>query len=418
MTEKQRGADFVTTQMTEKAIAYRGNPTRIATMMQRAEAGEKLTLVFLGGSITQGSLSSSPETCYAYLVYRWFVNKFKDAEFSYVSAGIGGTTSQFAAARVLDDVISYRPDFCMVEFSVNDAANPFYKEAYEGVIRRIGMSRTQPAMLILNNVFYDSGINAQKEHNEIGRAYDITCISVRDAIRPEIEAGRIAREEISPDGLHPNDYGHAILAELVGAYLESIYREYILNGRIIPLETIVNRPVTVNAMQHLRRIRNASKAVILKGFRKDYAKQKGIRDLFKRGWKASKVGDGISFSFEGSELAIQYRKSVRRPAPIAEAVIDGDEKHPVILDANFREDWGDSLHIDTVLYHGRRVEPDEIYLSEVQSADSSAQASKKTQLTDLASKAPIKEKHTVEIRIRKTHEDDKVPFYLTSFIVG
>ena len=51
----------------ENAVANRGNWYRIKKVMERAATGEKVTLGFLGGSITQGSLSSTPETCYAYL---------------------------------------------------------------------------------------------------------------------------------------------------------------------------------------------------------------------------------------------------------------------------------------------------------------------------------------------------------------
>ena len=51
----------------EKGLINRGNWHRIKECMNRAENGEKITVGFLGGSITQGCLSSIPETCYYYL---------------------------------------------------------------------------------------------------------------------------------------------------------------------------------------------------------------------------------------------------------------------------------------------------------------------------------------------------------------
>ena len=36
---------------------------RLKQLLRRAAAGDELTVGFLGGSITQGSLSSTPETC-------------------------------------------------------------------------------------------------------------------------------------------------------------------------------------------------------------------------------------------------------------------------------------------------------------------------------------------------------------------
>ena len=88
-----------------QGVANPGYIWNIKDVMKRAEAGEKLTIGFIGGSITQGSLSSTPQKCYAYLVYEWWVRTFPQAEFKYVNAGIGGTTSQFGVARVQDDLL-------------------------------------------------------------------------------------------------------------------------------------------------------------------------------------------------------------------------------------------------------------------------------------------------------------------------
>ena len=47
-----------------------------------------------------------------------------------------------------------------------------------------------------------------------------------------------------------------------------------------------------------------------------------------------------------------YRQSVKKPAPVAYAVIDRDEDHKIKLDANFDEDWGDKAYMTTLMYHG------------------------------------------------------------------
>ena len=84
-----------------------GNRQKIRDCMKKALAGKPVKIGFLGGSVTQGSLASSPETCYAYLVYSWWKNKFPMSKVSYLNAGIGATTSQFGAARVKESLISY-----------------------------------------------------------------------------------------------------------------------------------------------------------------------------------------------------------------------------------------------------------------------------------------------------------------------
>ena len=74
--------------------------------MKKAIQGEDITVGFLGGSITQGCNASAPETCYAYLVYQWWCEKFPKSKIAYINAGIGGTTSQFGAARAESDLLS------------------------------------------------------------------------------------------------------------------------------------------------------------------------------------------------------------------------------------------------------------------------------------------------------------------------
>ncbi|MDE7249162.1 MAG: SGNH/GDSL hydrolase family protein, partial [Lachnospiraceae bacterium] len=54
---------------TQNGMINRGNWNKIKNCMRKAKKGEAITTGFLGGSITQGSLASTRETCYAYLVY-------------------------------------------------------------------------------------------------------------------------------------------------------------------------------------------------------------------------------------------------------------------------------------------------------------------------------------------------------------
>ena len=108
---------------------------RLKDCMKRAEAGEELTIGFLGGSITQGSLATTMENTYAYRVFTWWKQTFPKANVHYVNGGIGGTTSHYGVSRAVTDVLMYQPDFVVVDFSVNDEADIFFQETYEGVVR-------------------------------------------------------------------------------------------------------------------------------------------------------------------------------------------------------------------------------------------------------------------------------------------
>lgn len=53
----------------ERGIENRGNQERLKRVIERAARGEKLTIGFIGGSITQGACSSKPKFCYTYHVF-------------------------------------------------------------------------------------------------------------------------------------------------------------------------------------------------------------------------------------------------------------------------------------------------------------------------------------------------------------
>lgn len=335
------------------------NITRLKNLMKRAANGESLVIGFLGGSITQGSLSSTPKTCYAYLVYEWWKKSFPNAAFSFVNGGIGGTTSHYGGARAWKDVLCYRPDIVTVDFSVNDDANEFFEETYEGTLRRLLMAPSAPVVVVLNNVFYDTGKNAQDYHNRIADHYGIPHVSIKDTIFPDVESGKIVRADITPDNLHPNDKGHRLVADEICKLLDSIKEELEkedTEGKIIETNDLASlpAPLTENAYEHSRLIQIQDNEAILDGFLVDPIEKKGMLDIFKNGWTAAHTNDKISFEIECSCLAVQYRKSVQQPVPKAKAVIDGDEAHAVILDGNFTEDWGDCLYLEPLLHHAEK----------------------------------------------------------------
>lgn len=132
----------------ENAIANRGNLFQLKRVMERAMAGEMITLGFLGGSITQGSLATKPENCYAYRVYEWWSRQFPNAKTMYVNAGIGATTSEYGVARVEADLLKHQPDVVIVEFSVNDESTEHFKETYEGLVPKNPAGGNSPCCII------------------------------------------------------------------------------------------------------------------------------------------------------------------------------------------------------------------------------------------------------------------------------
>lgn len=324
---------------------------RLKSCMRRAENGEELTIGFFGGSITQGCAASVHENSYSYRVFQWWEEAFPKADFHYVNGGIGGTTSHFGVSRVVSDLLMYQPDMVVIDFSVNDEAEEFFQETYEGVIRRILKWKSKPAVLILNNVYYNSGKNAQDYHNKAGAWYGIPCVSMKETLYQRMREGQYAQEELAPDGLHPNDYGHELVAAEIIAMLEHVKAHAGEKEEELPLP----EPMTANAYENARRLTIQEISPELMGFCTDTEEKTGHLDLFKNGWIGKQAGDRISFELEASCIAVQYRKAVAKPALRAKLILDGDTVNARILDGNFDMDWGDCAYLEPVLHHGKRL---------------------------------------------------------------
>ena len=218
-------------------------------------------------------------------------------------------------------------------------------------------------------------------HNKIAEYYDLPSVSIKDSIYEQIKLGKYEVAELTSDGLHPNDKGHALVAAQLIKLLEDV-KEALPGADIDEAPVKLKVPLTVNAFQQTRRLTIGNSNPVLEGFHVDTTEKKGHLDTFKDGWIGREVRDKITFEVEGSCIAVQYRKTINKPSPIAQVIIDGQRDKAVILDGNFEHNWGDCLYLEPVLYHGKKA------------------------------------KHKVEIEVIGAGQADKAPFYLLALLVS
>ncbi len=370
----------MTDQYLDQIVVNRGNQKRLKNVMLRARSGEKVTIGYLGGSITRGSVATTPEQCYAYLSCQWWNENFPQAEVVYGNAGIGATTSQFAVARADQDLLYMEPDLVFIEFSVNDENTPHFQETYEGLVRHVYTSQSHPAVGLLHNSFFNDGRSAEEIHTAVGRHYDLPCVSIKNNMYARIAAGELKAETITSDYLHPNDAGHAMLADTIKVFLNQVYAEAD-SPEAEPVFPV--QPLTLNRYEHSRRLRNGQLTVdSCQGFVADPVPQSDMTDIFKCGWEAWQEGAFMEFTMTGSTLALQYRRTIHKPAPAARVIVDGDEERAVLLDGEFDETWGDLIALTTIFEQEKAAE------------------------------------HHVRIQVCRTHEKDAAGFYLVSVITA
>jgi hypothetical protein len=120
---------------------------------QRAKAGERLTVVFFGASLTWGANATDPQlTSYRALVAQRLEAAYPQAHFTFRDAAIGGTSSQLGVFRLDRDVLRHKPDLVFLDFSANDGINDATPEtlaSYESLMRRIITEARAPLVQVI-----------------------------------------------------------------------------------------------------------------------------------------------------------------------------------------------------------------------------------------------------------------------------
>ncbi len=323
-----------------KALVSEGDQGRLREFFKKAEAGDSLVLGVLGGSITQGAACSKPELRYHGVMLSWLKAKFPKAKFSLVNAGVGATPSDYGALRAERDLLSKKPSLVVLEYAVNDCpvgapeSPKSYAETYEGAVRQILKAQGRPALLLLF-MMWEDGRNSQDWQAKIGAHYKVPMISYRDALWPELQAGRLKWKRISPDGVHPNQDGHAFAGGLIAAFLEKAYSEYkAAKGAASPLEAKLPPPLLTSTFENCVLLEGDSlKPNLNEGWVFDQG-EKGAPP----GWRSSKPGSVIEFEVPGEAIIVSYWRTQKQPMGMAKVSVDGGA--PRILDGWFDASWG------------------------------------------------------------------------------
>ncbi|MDK2807691.1 MAG: hypothetical protein PWP24_424 [Clostridiales bacterium] len=217
--------------MIKRSLMQTGNGARLMKTIQKAQKGERVTLAYIGGSITQGAGATPINSeCYAYKSYQSFAKKYGTKDnIHFVKAGVGGTPSELGMLRFERDIIrdGVLPDLVVVEFAVNDEGDETKGVCYESLVKKILMLPNQPAVILLFSVFAND-YNLQERLSPVGKKYDLPMVSLKDAVTPQFslkkEEGRVlSKNQYFYDVFHPSNLGHTIMADCLTNLFEEAF---------------------------------------------------------------------------------------------------------------------------------------------------------------------------------------------------
>ncbi|MBV9775288.1 MAG: arylesterase [Gemmatimonadetes bacterium] len=199
------------------------SPPATAAAPKEQRHGDSAVVLFLGTSLTAG-LGVDPDDAYPARVQA----KIDSAgiPFRVVNAGSSGETSA-GALRRLDWLLRQPFDVLVLETGANDmlrGSDPDSTRAnLEAIIRRVRAARpgTQivlVGMMALPNLGREYGAKFQAIYPDLARKYQLPLIPFlleKVAGKPSLNL---------PDGMHPNETGHRLVAQTVWAGLEPILR--------------------------------------------------------------------------------------------------------------------------------------------------------------------------------------------------
>lgn len=121
--------------------AWRASETQVGPGFVRAtlaklRAGEPVTVVCLGDSVTAAADLPSPEgQGYVARLERALNERFPRSKVRVINAGIGGTPSAYGLERLDRDVLAHQPDLVTIMFPLNDCGTP--KERFAENLREL-----------------------------------------------------------------------------------------------------------------------------------------------------------------------------------------------------------------------------------------------------------------------------------------
>ncbi len=251
-TENNVTSKYVTTVKDGETVLYTitfnvdtNKPEMLLNTLYKLNADKKLTVAYLGGSVTSGTGSTNSNTkSWRGITRDWFKSTFPNAQITEVNGAIGGTGAVFGVFRnqkQILDTAAGTPDLLFIETVINDSydgtyADNSYVRYTESIIKQTLAQNPKCDIILI--VTGDSGTFAKDAasatpvtglgYKALGEHYNIPVVYVGFELAHQIKNDFGANFSTSSegwkkyfdrngsiDGVHPNDNGYAHYAQTI-----------------------------------------------------------------------------------------------------------------------------------------------------------------------------------------------------------
>ncbi len=272
---------------------------------------KKLTVGFLGGSVTAGAFASSYSKCWAGLTGAWLRETYPDATIRTVDAGWGGTGIEIGTYRLQSDLLKQDPDLVFVEFAVND----YYRDTApenvisyaESVIWMIHEKNptTEVVFVLVGEKTATANLNQRNAYQKVADAYHIPVIDLCTAMQEQLRKTNTSWEQYFADVVHPNDNGYAFYAEQVKQGISACFEadREVISERTVYYREMPKSKIGKTDYSHAQLLKaTLIKSATYKGF-----SCQSVSTYYYGACLTGSVGAELTVTFEGTDFALLYK---------------------------------------------------------------------------------------------------------------
>jgi len=310
------------------AIYQMGNTSRLRNKVEAAENGEKVTVAYIGGSITEGN---GLDTCYAKRSYNYFAQTFGTGNnVSYINAGLSGTSSVVGLMRAKRDILQQKSDVIFIEFSVNDHPDEIYQKGFEALVRQCLSQENDPAVIILITRA-KGGYSMQDQMVKVGKNYNVPILSMDTALTNAFSSGTLSKDDYYSDEYHPHAAGNALISDCISYfYRQALKTENRSDEYVIPEKAAYGTEYTTCSIVPLSELQNFSAG----SFKSDNSNRR-----FEYGFTFQKnsANTPMTFTTEGKGIFICFKSNQNSSLGKLQVTVNGKTSY---VDGNHLYAWG------------------------------------------------------------------------------